>query len=131
MVFFFILAIIVIAIIVLMYMFAPQNLPWYRPHLVLNPTEIELMKKPMVHPIKMEGLVEPKRNSITLEDQVLKLESILTEKNRTIEKLQKQVTAERTYREEFDKLKVILDREILQLRTQNKELKSKLGGSDV
>jgi hypothetical protein len=131
MVFFFILAIILIALIVLVSIFAPHKLPWYRPHLVLNPSEIELMQKPIQHPVVIEGLVEPERRSISLEDQVLKLESILTEKNRAIEKLQKQVTAERNYREEFDKLKTILDKEISQLRAHNKELKAKIGGSDA
>ncbi|MBF0489919.1 MAG: hypothetical protein HQL15_04800 [Candidatus Omnitrophica bacterium] len=129
----FVLMILVAAILVLIYMLAPQIFPWYRPHLILNSSEmqsIRVQRRPMV----MEGLIdhEFERNvDMNAEDKVARLETILVEKNRSIEKLQKQLMAEKAHRQEFENLRMLLDEEIQNLRNQNKELKNKIGVSHV
>lgn len=134
MILFFVLLILLISAVVLISLFAPQRLPWYRPHLVLNPANsdmIRVVERVPVQPVIMEGLAdpdpEPKRNDPELEEKISRLENILLEKNAAIEKLQRQVTAEKAHRSEFDKVKAILDEEIVKLRKQNKELKAKTG----
>ena len=126
MVFFFILLIIVVAAIVLISLFSPQSLPWYRPHLVLSRSEIEeLPAQPVARqPVVMEGLAEPESDfNVPLEENIARLEGVLHEKNRTIEKLQKELAVEKSHRLEFEKIKAILDGEIQNLKAQNKALK--------
>src|SRR5258707_761546 len=115
MVLFLILFIIVAAAIVLISLFAPEKLPWSKPHLILDRREIEPIKiEPVTRqPIIMEGLAEPESDfSISFEENVARLENIIGEKNRLIEKLQRELTAERSHRTEFEKVKAILDEEI-------------------
>ncbi len=52
-----------------------------------------------------------------------KFERLLLEKNRLIDRLQKQVEAERSHRLEFEKVKELLSEEILRLKEQNRGLK--------
>ena len=52
-----------------------------------------------------------------------KFERLLSEKNQLIDRLQKQVEAERSHRLEFEKVKELLDEEILRLKEQNRGLK--------
>ena len=120
--------IIVVAVIVLISLFAPEKLPWYRPHLVIEkiqkiePVNIQEITRP---PVVMEGLAEPESDfNISLDENVARLETILLEKNQTIEKLQRELAAEKSHRGEFEKIKAILDEEIQKLRIQNKELKN-------
>ena len=130
---FLLLILCIAAVIVLISLFAPHQLPWYRPHLMLSQGEIipikpvpAARKQPMV----MEGLVGVESNeedNISLRDKAGRLESILLEKNVTIEKLQKQLLAEKSHREEFEKIRALLDEEITKLRAQNKKLKLKIG----
>ncbi len=85
----------------------------------------------MSQPVVIEGLAEPESESdfnVSLEENVLRLETILNEKNKTIERLQRELVAERSHRGEFEKVKSILDEEIKSLRIQNKELKSRVQG---
>ena len=132
MILFFVLLISIITVIVLLSLFEPRALPWYKPHLMLTSSEIEPIRTPMVHkqPLIMEGLVdpEPERNrDISSKEKVDRLENILIEKNIAIDKLQKQVAAEKSHRTEFAKVQKILEEEITKLRAQNKKLKLKTG----
>ena len=53
-----------------------------------------------------------------------KFERLLSEKNQLIDRLEKQVEAERSHRLEFEKVKELLDEEILRLKEQNRGLKA-------
>jgi hypothetical protein len=129
MILFFVLAILTAAVVVLFSLFAPHKLPWYRPRLALNSHSAEMVRVQIPRqPIVMEGLASPEeetRLDPTLQEKVSRLETILLEKNTLIEKLQKQVVAEKSLREDFDKVKALLDEEIINLRKQNRELKAK------
>lgn len=129
MIFFFILVILLIAAYVLISLFAPQTLPWYRPHLILDRNDsLRVEPTRIKQPVIMEGLAEPESDfNISLEENVTRLEGILNEKNRMIEKLQKELTAEKAHRGEFEKVKAIMDEEIKNLKTKNRELKSQKG----
>ena len=123
--------IIVVAVIVLLSLFAPEKLPWYRPHLILEKaTKVEPIKTQEIvqQPMVMEGLAEPESDfHISLDENVARLETILFEKNTIIEKLQRELAAEKTHRGEFEKIKAILDEEIQKLKIKNKELKNQTG----
>ncbi len=130
MIFFFILVILLLAAYVLISLFAPETLPWYRPHLILERPEPSAPAPSVVtrQPYIMEGLAEPDGDfRLSLEENVARLEAILHEKNRTIEKLQRELTAEKSHRGEFEKVKAIMDQEIQNLKSKNKELKTKTG----
>jgi hypothetical protein len=107
-------------------------LPWYRPHLILSSSEMQPISQKPRQPVVMEGLAEiEKEPNPDLIEQISKLESILLEKNRSIERLEKKLKAEWANRLEFEKVKNILDEEIVYLRTQNKELKTKIGDKNA
>ena len=125
MVFFFILFIFASAIIVLISLFTPHLMPWYRPHLVLTASQGPTIQgqAAVKQPIIMEGLAEPqeaKSLDISLEEKTSRLENILIEKNIAIDKLQKQLIAEKSHRGEFEKVQLVLNEKIQDLRTQNK-----------
>ena len=134
MVIFLLLVIFSLAGVVLISLFSPQSLPWYHPPLILDKSEMVTMPAPqtIIHrPVVMEGLAEPEDDfELPVEENVSRLESILHEKNRTIERLQRELAAEKSHRGEFEKVKSILDDEIKNLKTKNKELKSKIGVSN-
>jgi len=135
MILFFVLSILILSTIVVISLFAPEKLPWYRPHLMLNPQASDFVKvKPLVsairQPIIIEGLADPepeKTMDLSAQEKIARLENMLIEKNATIEKLQKQVIGEKASRVEFEKVKALLDEEIASLRKQNRELKIKTG----
>ncbi|MEI7999295.1 MAG: hypothetical protein WCH62_07325 [Candidatus Omnitrophota bacterium] len=130
MVIFFILLVLILAALILISLFSPQKLPWYRPHLNFKTSEFELSERRSVsrQSAGMEGAVEPEGDfNIPLEENVARLENILNEKNRFIERLQRELAAEKGHRTEFEKVKAILDDEIKNLRSQNKELKVQKG----
>ncbi len=52
-----------------------------------------------------------------------KLERLLLEKNKLIERLQRELEAERLHRLEFEKVREMLNDEILRLKEQNRGLK--------
>ncbi len=52
-----------------------------------------------------------------------KFERLLSEKNQLIDRLEKQVEAERSHRLEFEKVKELLSEEISKLKEQNRGLK--------
>jgi len=131
---FLIVLIVVVSVIVLLSLFYPQALPWPRPHLNLIKSEIEPIKDyPQTRqaPLKGASVKSKSENDfqISLEENVARLETILHEKNRTIEKLQRELASEKSHKREYDKIKAILDDEIINLKTQNKELKTQIGGS--
>ena len=128
MIVFFLLLILLTALVVLINLFNPKILPWYRPSLILGKSEISpiIEPKPKRRPIVLEGLHEPDENfRLSLEENISRLEMILGEKNIMIEKLQRELTAEKSHRLEFEKVKELLDDEILTLRRKFKNLKEK------
>ncbi|MBF0510983.1 MAG: hypothetical protein HQL13_01500 [Candidatus Omnitrophica bacterium] len=56
-----------------------------------------------------------------------KLENLLLEKNRAIDLLQKELKAFKGQKEDFEKLRALLEEEIYRLREQNRILRSELG----
>ena len=61
---------------------------------------------------------------VSSSDKIEKMEQILLEKNRMIERLQGQVEAERSHRLKFENVKTILDEEISRLQEQVRHLKT-------
>jgi hypothetical protein len=129
---FFVVMIAFAGAIVLISLFAPHKLPWYRPHLILNSSQFSVGTQTMPQqPNLLESFLSPEipdeSLEIALEGKILKLETMLTEKNTVIEKIQKQLAAERTHRQEFEKIQSLLNEEIKNLRAQNRELKVRIG----
>ncbi len=79
-----------------------------------QPMEIPL---PVVHSYKQSNQVMEKTD---------KTEAMLTEKNKEIAELKEVLLARQRQCDEFDKVKEILDEEIVKLREQNRTLKSEL-----
>ena len=131
---FLIFIIFVLGIIVLISLFAPQSLPWYRPHLILSSSEMITIKEPasIPKPVFVNHHVDVEdENNAALKEKVARLESILVEKNRTLEKLQKEYSAQKEHRFEFEKVQLLLEQEIAQLKTKHKKLKSQIGESNA
>jgi hypothetical protein len=127
MIFFFIISILFLAVIVLLNLFIPHKLPWYRPNLILHPSEIPFQSQ-SVHrqPVILEGLAEPEEEEdLDLRKQVENLDKILQEKNRKIEQLNRKLKAEISHREDFEKVKTIMEEELISLRKENRSLKSR------
>ena len=61
-----------------------------------------------------------------LDQKCIKLEKILEEKNRILDRLQKDLESERSHRGEFESLKGILQQQIDDLKLQNRNLKDEL-----
>jgi hypothetical protein len=61
------------------------------------------------------------------ENRIAKLETLLAEKSRNIQLLQKELQASLTQINEFDKVKTLLDEEITHLKDQNRIFRSELG----
>ena len=129
--FFLIFIIFILAAYVILTLFIPQKLPWYRPHLILSKSEMtEMPPMPTVvkQPLILEGLAEPEDElRMSAKDQVARLESILLDKNRTIERLQRELLVEKEGRSGLETLKVILEKEIENLKIKNKRLKERIG----
>lgn len=127
-----VLIIVTLTCLIFISLFAPRQLPWYKPSLVLgSESDIQSVKvdRRSLSPVLSEGLAEPEGDfHIPLEEQMLKLGTIISEKNRLIEKLRKELAVYHSHREEFEKIKSILEEEIQQLKIQNKELKNKIEG---
>jgi hypothetical protein len=130
---FFVMMIGVAGAVVLISLFAPHKLPWYRPHLILNSsqfavgTDVMPQQSSLLENFLIPEAPDEESLEIALEGKILKLETILTEKNLTIDKLQRQIAAEKSHRHEFEKIQEILNGEIKSLRVQNKELKVRIG----
>ncbi len=132
-IFFVIVFIFGLSAILLITLFAPEILPWFKPHLILERSEIKREPKPpaIQKPQVMEGLIEQDIEfNISLKEKIERLEVILHEKNKILEKLQTQLDAEREHRHEFEKVREMLIAQIESLKNKNKELKtSAKGGS--
>ncbi len=97
----------------------PQfNFPWAKPHLredvtheqiVVDAPRVEMPQRDYIHdePVSFAG-----------SDKIQKLEALLFEKNKTIDRLQTQLDNERSHRKEFENVKNIMDEEIKHLREQ-------------
>ena len=131
MILFFLLVVVILTIVVLLSLFVPHKLPWYRPHLVLSSSEVTMIQPQTVsrQPMVMEGLVEPDKIDLDVSSQekIDRLENILIEKTALVEKLQKQVLAEKSHRTEFEKVQTLLEGEVTKLRKLNQELRVKIG----
>ena len=101
----------------------PQfNFPWKRPRLL--PDSSTKLKPVIAHspaditmPARQDGIEG------SLLAKLNKVEFLLAEKNRAIDRLGKELEAERSHRLEFDKVKNIMDTEITRLKEQIKNLK--------
>lgn len=97
------------------------NFPWNRPHLRpdAQPSDEVVVDAPYVdlpRPIVDAPRREPLPGA-TL-DKIGKLENLLFEKNKIIDRLQEQLENERLHRKEFENVRTILDEEIKHLREQ-------------
>ena len=90
----------------------PQfNFPWGKPlHSDHLPPAIDL-------PMQQDEM------PVSLSDKVDKMDALLLEKNKLLDRMQKDLEAERSHRAEFDKIKTIMDEEIQRLKEQIKSLK--------
>ena len=110
----------------------PLSLPWPwqwpRPRL-LDEDNIALRPKVPVapEPVLPEAIdlpVDPQDMPIPLTVKAEKLEVLLLEKNRLIDRLQNELEAERSHRQEFEKVKDLLDEEIVRLKEHNRVLRT-------
>lgn len=68
-------------------------------------------------PVQQDELLEP------VVDKTIKLEALLYEKNKAIERLTQELDAEKAHRQEFEKVKDVMTQEILRLKNQLKQAK--------
>ncbi len=61
---------------------------------------------------------------MSLTAKAAKVELLLLEKNKLIDRLQSDLEAERSHRQEFEKVKALLDDQILKLKEQNRALRT-------
>ncbi len=88
------------------------HFPWVRPHLVVEelPPAIDLPMQPDEMPVPVTGKLD-------------KMDALLLEKNKLIDRMQTELEAERSHRLEFEKVRSIMDEEIQRLKEQLKSLK--------
>ena len=75
--------------------------------------------------VAIDEPLQPADLSDSVTDQLNRMEKLLVEKNKLIDKLQKSLESERAHRSQFMKIKAMMDEEIERLKTQNKTLKPK------
>jgi len=101
----------------------PQfNFPWARAHLLDEDppkTYPVLDRLPPAIDLPMQQDEMPS----SLSDKLNKMDVLLLEKNKVMDRLQSELEAERSHRAEFDKVKSIMDEEIQHLKEQIKSLK--------
>ena len=110
------------------YMYVPisrpgYHFPWSRPHLLEEPSAhipvVDHLPPAIDLPLQTEEMSVPAAEKIT------KVEILLLEKNRLLDRLQKQLEAERSHRAEFEKVKEVMEGEIKRLKDQIKNIKHK------
>ena len=107
---------------------APWPWRWPRPHL-LDEDDIALRPQAPAAPVPVlpEAIdlpVDPQDMPIPLTVKAEKIELLLLEKNKTIDRLQSDLEAERSHRQEFEKVKDLLDEEIIRLKEHNRALRT-------
>ena len=123
-----IVAVIFAFLIVFRLLSGDQPWPWPRPHL-LDEDNIALRPKVPVAPAlalpeAIDLPVDPQDMPIPLTVKAEKLEVLLLEKNKLIDRLQSDLEAERSHRQEFEKVKDLLDEEIVRLKEHNRVLRT-------
>lgn len=100
------------------------SFPWEKVHALRRSTKVQVMPvTPADYPLPVSKAAAATDDGPG--DEVQRLERLLLEKNRTIDRLQKALEAERSHRTQFMKVKGIMDDEIGRLKTQVKTLKPK------
>ena len=107
---------------------SPSPWPWLRPRL-LDEDNIALRPKAPAasEPALPEAIdlpMDPQDVHVPLTVRAEKLELLLLEKNKLIDRLQSDLEAERSHRQEFEKVKDLLDEEILRLKEHNRALRT-------
>ena len=99
------------------------HFPWVSTHfsevqeMAHDKPEADRLPPAIDTPLQSEDLQFP------LSEKLVVIESLLVEKNKMIERLQKQLYAERSHRSEFETIKSVMDEEIVRLKGQVKNLK--------
>ena len=106
----------------------PWPWQWPRPRLLDEDNIVLRPKIPVApEPVLPEAIdlpVDPQDMPIPLTVKAEKLELLLLEKNKLIDRLQSELEAERSHRQEFEKVKELLDEEIARLKEKNRALKN-------
>jgi hypothetical protein len=100
------------------------SIPLGKPRLI-NDVSSRVTPEPVVTDVpapKIEQLEEP----LDAQAKISKLKDLLSEKNRELERLNKELQALQAGMQGFDKVKALLEDEILRLREQNRVLKSEI-----
>ena len=103
-------------------------IPWRRPNLLKDSTDVSVKEQPLAYdhlPTAIDTPIEAHDMPEELSQKLFKMEMLLIEKNKLIERLQREVQAERAHRNEFEKVKSIMDDEVLRLKDQVRQLKNK------
>jgi|GEM_PF-3034316 len=98
--------------------------PWNRAHLLSEEPpkyypDIDSLPTAIDTPMQQEDMPVP------ISEKLEKMERLLLEKNKAIDRIQTRLEAELSHRREFEKVKTILDEEIQQLKQQLRYLKNK------
>ena len=97
------------------------HFPWGRAHLIPDvPAEAVAMEE---LPMAIDTPMQPEEMPIIVNDKLIKLETLLLEKNKLIERLQRELEAERSTRKTFENVKAIMDAELNRLKSDIKSLK--------
>ena len=92
--------------------------------------DVVLLRPPDISVVPVSGLPDPidapmdPEPPASLAQRLEKVERLLLEKNTLIDRLQGEVEAERSHRLEFEKVRSLLDEEIVRLKEQNRALKA-------
>ena len=101
---------------------------WPRPRL-LDEDNIVLRSKTSALPVPVlpEAIdlpMDAQDMPMSLTAKTEKIELLLLEKNKLIDRLQSDLEAERSHRQEFEKVKALLDEEIIRLKEHNRALRT-------
>ncbi len=100
--------------------------PWGKPRLLADSvSEVPVQPESLMEnlPIAIDMPMQADEMPAAEVNKTARMEILLLEKNKAIEKLQKELQAERSNRSEFDKVKAIMDEEIGRLKDQVRSLK--------
>ena len=92
---------------------------------LLAPKQLLLLPEPTIDhlPAAIDTPLQPEETEILPVEKFNKMEALLLEKNKMIDRLFKELEAERSHRGEFDKVKNIMDAQMMRLKEQIKTLK--------
>ena len=98
------------------------NLPWGRHRLLPDSAAYQPDQASIIDrlPVAIDTPMEPEEMPMALTEKLKKMEALLLEKNKLIDRLQRNLEAERSHRCEFEKVKSIMDEEIARLKEQIK-----------